>query len=519
MTQRIDSSGAAPPPAAREERIGLRAVATVFCATACTAMYAFTWNSVTVALPHMQGTFSATTDQIAWVVIAYVIGSSVVTGCVGWLSTRLGRKRLFLLSILGFIVTLAGCGMATSLWEEVFWRFAQGVVAAPMIPIGQSIAVAAFPRSRHGQATSLWALGFVSANVVAPVVGGILIEDWGWPWIFYFAIPAGVIGFAMTWFLVPWTEPEKAPLDWLGFTSLVIGIGVLQLMLARGERLDWFASGEIVIEATIAAVALYVFVVHTITGRNTFIDGRLFLNRNFALGQGFIFLIGAMMFLPLILLPLQLQQVGGYPPLETGYLMLPRGIGSIIGLTIMSQLREKVDPRPLLVLGIVGIAWPAWEMGHWTAALRPWDVTWTTFVQGLAAGFVWAPLNTLTLSRLKRRVQDQGFALFYLNFDIGYAIGTVAVIGVQVRSSQISHAELGAFVTPFNELLRHPGLAGAWDIASAPGLAALQGEIGRQATMIGYNNAFMAIAVTMAVLLPFIACFRHPRREPLPDGD
>ena len=130
---------------------------------------------------------------------------------------------------------------------------------------------------------------------------------------------------------------------------------------------------------------------------------------------------------------------------------------------------------------------------------------------------VWAPLNTLTLSRLKRRVQDQGFALFYLNFDIGYAIGTVAVIGVQVRSSQISHAELGAFVTPFNELLRHPGLAGAWDIASAPGLAALQGEIGRQATMIGYNNAFMAIAVTMAVLLPFIACFRHPRREPLPD--
>ena len=209
--------------------------------------------------------------------------------------------------------------------------------------------------------------------------------------------------------------------------------------------------------------------------------------------------------------------MGGYPPLETGYLMLPRGIGSIIGLTIMSQLRERIDPRPLLVLGIVGIAWPAWEMGHWTAALRPWDVTWTTFIQGLAAGFVWAPLNTLTLSRLERRVQDQGFALFYLNFDIGYAIGTAAVIGVQVHSSQVNHAELSAFITPFNELLRHPGLAGTWDIASTPGLAALQDEIGRQATMIGYNNAFMVIAVVMAVLLPFIVCFRHPRRVPLPN--
>ena len=509
---------AAEPPATDEpdghtevERVTPRAILIVFCATMCTAMYAFTWNSVSVALPYMQGTFSATTDQIAWVIIAYVIGASVVTGCVGWLSARFGRKQLFLFSIVGFIVTLVGCGMATTLWEEVFWRFAQGIIAAPLIPIGQSIAVAAFPRDRHGQAVSLWALGFVSANVISPVIGGILIEDWGWQWIFFFSIPAGVIGLIMSWFLVPWTPPEKKPMEWLGFTSLVVGIGTLQLMLARGERLEWFSSGEIMIEATIAAVALYVFITHTIIGKDTFIDGKLFLNRNFAMGQTFIFFIGAVMFLPLILLPLLLQQLGGYPALETGYLMLPRGLGSICGLLMMAQLRDRIDPRPLLMLGVIGIAWPAWEMGHWTADVRPWDVSWTTFIQGLAAGFIWAPLNTLTLSRLERRVQDQGFALFYLIFDVGSAIGTAAVIGVQAHYTQVNHEELNSFVHPFNEILRYPALADVWDTGSAVGLATLQGEISRQASMIGFNNAFMVIAIVMAALLPFILLFRNPK--------
>ncbi len=513
MSESVAPAGdaAVEPEAVEPDRITFRAITTVFCATMCTAMYAFTWNSVSVALPYMQGTFSATTDQIAWVIIAYVIGASVVTGCVGWLSARFGRKQLFLFSILGFIVTLFGCGMATTLWEEVFWRFAQGVIAAPLIPIGQSIAVAAFPRARHGQAISLWALGFVSANVISPVLGGILIEDWGWQWIFFFAVPAGVLGFVMSWFLVPWTPPEKKPLEWLGFLSLIIGVGTLQLMLARGERLDWFHSGEIIIEGIIAALALYIFVMHTILSKDTFIDGKLFRNRNFAMGQTFIFFIGAVMFLPLILLPLLLQQIGGYPALETGYLMLPRGLGSICGLTLMAYLRDRIDPRPLLFLGILGIAWPSWEMGHWTTEVRPWDVSYTTFVQGVAAGFIWAPLNTLTLSRLDRRVQDQGFALFYLIFDVGSAIGTAAVIGLQARYSQINHAELNEFVSPFNELLRYPHLSGVWDTSSAAGLATLQGEIGRQASMIGYNNAFMTIAMVMAVLLPFIFCFRHQR--------
>ncbi len=493
------------------ERITPRSIAIVLCATVCTAMFAFSWNSVTVALPYMQGSFSATTDQIAWVIIAYVIGASVVTGCTGWLSIRFGRKRLFLFSIAGFVVTLVGCGMATTLWEEVFWRFAQGLVAAPMMPIGQSIAVAAFPRTHHTQATSLWALGFVTANVISPVIGGFLIENWGWQWIFFAVIPVGIVGFVMSWILVPSSEPEKRRLDWLGFASLVIGVGVLQLVLARGARLDWFSSTEIIIETVVTLLALYIFIVHTLTGRDTFVDRRMFLDRNFAMGQALIFPLGAVMFLPVILLPLLLQQIGGYPAVEVGYLMLPRGLGSIIGLSLMSRLRERFDPRLMLIFGLIGVAWPSWEMGHWNADVPAWEVTWTTFIQGMSIAFIWAPLNALTLSRLERRTQDQGYALFYLFFDVGSSVGTAAVIGVQVETSQISHEELNTFITPFNELLRAPFIMGGWNMDSVEGLLMIQGEIMRQASMIGYNNAFLVVAGVLFLAVPCVIGFRKPR--------
>lgn len=504
-----DTPGAAAPP--DDDRITLKAVATVLVATASTGAYAFTWNSVTVALPQMQGSFSATTDQMAWVMIAFVLGSSMVTACIGWLSARLGRKQLFLLSVAGYTISLVGCGMATTLWSEVTWRFLQGVMGAPLVPLGQAIAVSAFPKSRHGQATSLWALGFVSANVISPVIGGTLIEEFGWPWVYYATIPLGLAVIAAGWVLVPNTERYPRRMDWIGFTSLIVGVGVLQLMLARGERLDWFASGEIIVEATITVLCLWIFLAHTITGRDTFIDGRLFLNRNFALGQGFIFMIGSVLFLPLLLLPLLLQQIGGYPAMETGLLMLPRGIGSIIGLTLMTQIRDRVDPRPLVLLGILGMAIPAWFMSGWTTEVRPIDVTVTTFIQGVATSFIWAPLNTLVLSRLDPRVQDQGYALYYLNFDLGSSIGTAAVIGLHARMAQVNHAVIGESVNPYNELFRYPEIYTVWDLGSVASLAALQHEIGRQATMIAYNGSFMVVAGVMLSLIPFIILFRHRR--------
>ena len=498
------------------DKLTLRGMMIALCATVSTGSYAFTWNSVGVALPQMQGSFSATTDQITWVAVSFVIGSAIMTGSIGWVSARFGRKNLFLFAIAGYAVTLVGCATATTLGGEVVWRFMQGLVGAPMLPLGQALAVNAFPRNRHGQATSLWALGFVSANVFAPIISGTLVEEYGWPWIFYVTIPVAVAAFIASWYLVPQSPRSPRPMDWTGFTALIVGVGMLQLVLARGQREDWFDSLEITVEGLIAAIAVYVLVVHTITAKRPFIERSLFRDGNYALGQIFIFTVGAVMFLPLLLQPLLMQQIAGYPPVETGYLLLPRGIGSVIGLLVMSQLRDRIDPRPIIFLGIVFTAVPAWYMSQWTVDVGTWDIAWPNFVQGCASSAIWAPLNRLVLANLDKRVQDQGYALFYLNFDLGSAMGTAAIIGLHARHSQVNHANLSEFINPFNELFRGGVGSGLWSITDSSGLAAIEHEITRQATMIAYNNSFLVIALSMAALIPFILLFRHRPDKPTP---
>ena len=281
-------------------------------------------------------------------------------------------------------------------------------------------------------------------------------------------------------------------------------------MVARGERLDWFASTEIIIEALVAGLALYIFLAHTFTTKEPFVDVGLLRDRNFSLGLLFIFLVGAVLFLPLLLLPLLLEQIGDYPALETGYLLLPRGIGSVLGLIVMSRIRDRVDPRPVLFFGLVAMAAVAWSMSRWTVDINPSVVAWTNFLQGCAIGAVWVPLSTLTLSRLKEKVQDQGYALFYLCFDIGSSVGTAAIFGLHARHIQINHATLMESVTPLNELFRHAGPTGLWDLTEASDLASLQIEITRQATMIAYNNSFLVVAIILVVLVPLIPLFRRP---------
>lgn len=487
-----------------------RRLLVTFCATCGTGLYSFTWNSVTVALPRMQGTFAATTDQIAWMVIAFIIGSVAMTASIGWFADRFGRRPLYLIAIAGFAVTLLGCGFATTIEQAVAWRFLQGLFGAALIPIGQLIAVSVWPPERHGQATSLWALGFVSANVIAPSIAGVIVEGLGWPWIFFITLPIAVAVFVASWILVPVTPRNQRPLDWVGFLTLIVGVSLLQLVLARGQRLDWFESTEVIIELGVAVVCLYVFVVHTITAKSPFFDRSLFVNRNFALGQVYIFLLGSVMFLPLLLLPLLLQQIAGYPVIDTGLLLLSRGVGSVIGLLLMAKLKGKTDPRPILVFGIMLTAYAAWSMSTWTVDVRAWDVVVSNFLHGVATGFIWAPLNILALSRLPPRVQDQGFSMFYLNFDVGYAIGTAVVIGMHARHSQINRAILAEHVSPFSGVI----IPEQWSLSDQAGLAAIQVEVERQATMIAFNNSFLVSAIALMVLVPFIFVFEFkPQHE------
>jgi len=498
----------APDIESSREVIQPRAYLIVFVATLSTAAYAFMWNSVTVALPHMMGAFAATTDQITWVMIAYIVGSAAATASVGWFTDRFGRRRVFLIAISGFAVSQLGCGMATSLEGEVFWRMVQGLSGAPLVPLGQILAVNALP-GRHTQATSLWAIGFIAANVISPTLAGYLIDWYGWPWIFYASIPVTLACLVAAYFFIPKTRHSARSMDWFGFFSLIVGLGVLQLMLARGERLDWFDSSEIVIELMIAGILLYLFAVHTRFARNPFIARELFLNWNFMLGLVFVFMVGCVLYLPMILLPLQLEQLAGYPPDAVGELMMARGVGTVISLSLMSQLRDRVDLRWLMLIGLTVTGTAIWSMSTWSAEVSPQHVMISNFIMGAATGFIWAPMNTMTLSHLPKHTQDQGFALFYLVFDVGNAIGTASFIAMHTRHSQIGHALLSEHVSPFRDAIRRSVMEGGnWGPQPLANLMSLENEINRQALAIAYNNSYFVAALVLAVMIPLILLYR-----------
>jgi DHA2 family multidrug resistance protein len=499
-----------PPADSKLPAIEPRAYLLVMVATLSTAAYAFMWNSVTVALPHMMGAFAATTDQISWVMIAYIVGSATATASVGWLVGRFGRRSVFLVAIAGFAVSQLGCGMATTLEGEVFWRLVQGVFGAPLVPLGQILAVNALP-GRHTQATSLWAIGFIAANVISPTLAGYLIDAYGWPSIFFASVPVTLVCLLAAWLYVPDSEHGSAYMDWFGFLTLIIGLAVLQLLLARGERLDWFESTEIVVELLVAGILLYLFAVHTRYARRPFIARELFLNWNFMLGLLFVFLVGCVLYLPMILLPLQLEQLGGYPPGAVGELMMARGIGTVLSLTLMSQLRDRFDLRWLMVVGLVVTGGAVWSMSLWSADVSPQLVIASNFMMGAATGSVWAPMNTMTLSHLPKRFQDQGFALFYLVFDVGNAIGTAVLIAMHTRHSQIGHALLSEQISPFRDVIRERLSSGdGRDRDSLQALMGIDSEISRQALAIAYNNSYLVAAMVLVAMIPLIFLYRKP---------
>jgi MFS transporter, DHA2 family, multidrug resistance protein len=499
---------------------GLRFVLLVGFATLATMAYDFTWTIVSIALPHMQGTFSTTSDQIAWVLIAFMLGSATATASAGWFSNRFGRKNLFLFATAGYTITLVGCGMSDSLIEITFWRFTQGLVGAPLIPLGQTIVVDAFPRHLHGKATSIWGIGVMLGSVAGPVGGGFLLQDYSWPWVFYVTIPIGIIAFIGTWFFVPNTPSDKsAKFDLFGFTTLVLGAGLLQLALARGEREDWFDSIEVILELSAAILFIYLFLVHTIFAKNPFVARSLFIDRNFVMGMLFVGIIGSIIVLPNFLLPLMLQQIAGYPPDETGRMMMFRGAGVLLGLIFVGQIAERFTPKTLIVVGVAFMAVPAWFMAQWTVEVRFNDVAWTGFVQGFGGAFIWVPISTLALSHLSGKTQDQGYSLFYLFFELGSSLGVAAIVGRHLRDTQINHAALTENIHPFNELFRYDAMERVFSARDPASLAAIEAEIGVQATMIAYNNAFLTTLILMLTLIPVLYVFKTGKKKPDKDPD
>ena len=401
-----------------------------------TVLYSIDWTIASVALPHMRGAFSATQDQISWVITSYIVASAIMIPTAGFMSARFGRKRVFVSAVAGFTLASMLCGLADSLATEVVARIAQGMSGAFLIPLSQAIVLDTYPPEDHTRMMGWWGVGSVFGPVIGPALGGYLTEYADWRWIFFINLPFGIIALIGVLAFLPETKREPGKkLDWFGFAVLALGLGALQMMLDRGERHDWFESAEIVIEAALGALGLYLFTAHSLTTRNPFLDPRLLLVRNFALGLAFVFLYGLLTLPPMVLMPTFMQDLRGMPVDTIGLLQAPRGFGLILSMFAGSTLTQVLGSRVLIGFGFGCLAVSGLEMSSWTMDVGEWPIVWTGFVQGVGAGIVWVPLQAVVFSQLAPGQRTEAASVLNLVRSVGSSIGVSVALTMLTRSA------------------------------------------------------------------------------------
>jgi DHA2 family multidrug resistance protein len=480
-----------------------------------TIMQALDATIANVALPRMQGTLSATQDEMGWVLTSYIVAAAITIPLTGWLSGEFGRRVVFLASIFIFTTASAMCGIAESLPQMVLFRFLQGVGGAALVPLSQAVLLDINSRQDLGRAMSIWGIGVTMGPIFGPALGGWLTEDYSWRWVFYINLPIGVLTFAGLFFALPESRnAQSSHFDFLGFSSLSVSVASLQLMLDRGQLLDWFSSREITLEAIIASMAFYIFLVHTFSYPRPFLNPALFMDRNFVASNIFIFLVGVILFATLALLPPMLQNQMQYPVILTGLVTAPRGIGTLLGMVIVGRLTTRVDVRVTIAVGLVLTAYSLWQMTRFSLLMDTWPILISGLVQGVGLGLVWVPISTVAFSTLPAAMRNEGTALFNLIRNIGSSVGISVVVFLLTQNTQRLHASLAEHITPYNAVSNPAANAAHVDIGTAKGLAGLNAMITDQAAMIAYIDDFRLMMVMTLVTIPLLLLIRGVKPEP-----
>ena len=497
-------------PAERAPAGGNRAAITVRVILA-TLMQALDTTIANVALPYMQGSVSASQDQIAWVLTSYIVAAAIMTPPTGFLAGRFGLKNLFLVAIAGFTVASMLCGMAQSLTQLVLFRVLQGAFGASLVPLSQTVLLGSYPRERQGFAMALFGIGVMIGPVLGPVLGGWLTENYSWRWVFYINLPIGILDLIGIMIFLPESPRDSsAKLDWFGFGTLSVAIGALQIMLDRGEQKDWFGSGEIIIEGVIAASAFYLFLVHTFTADKPFVRPSMFRDRNFTAGVLFISIVGLTYYASMALQPPYLQELMDYPVVTAGLVMGPRGIGTMVSMLIVGRLVGRTDTRILLFIGLCLTAWSFNAMTGWTPDVSQGAIIGVTMVQGFGLGFLFVPLSAATLSTLPLAERAEGAGLFSLSRNIGSSVGISIVNALLVQNTQANHAAIVPSVNAVNRAFENPLVAQAWNPLTAAGRAALDAVITRQAQIIAYIDDYKLLMIAALAVIPLLVVFKKP---------
>ena len=486
--------------------------AVLLTVTLATTLYATAILVVSVILPQMQGSLSATQDQIAWVVTFNILATAVVTPMSGWLEAKFGRRNVMVFCVGAFMVATALCGMAGSLAPLVFYRIAQGAFGAPLIPLAQATILDTFPKHEHQKATAIFGMAVVVGPIIGPTLGGYLAELHNWRWAFFMMVPAGVLAFAGLWVVLKDNRRQsQVRLDWTGFLSLSVAVIALQLMLDRGERHDWFNSPEIIVEACLGLIAFYLFMVHSLTAKRPFLNPRLLLNRNYSLGLVIVTIYGMLNFTPMILLPPMLQNLMGYPDAIIGTLLAYRGVGATVGF-FLAIFVGRLDPRIGITAGFVAQALSGWYMAGFDINVTSADIALTSFVQGVSVGLIWVPLTVATFASVRSEHLAETSAVYHLLRNIGSSVFISLSVTTVIRTANVNYAGMTEFITPYNEALLYSSILGHWRTDTTSGLVAISGEIERQALMIGYLNAFGLYTIASLSVLLLVFLVQPPHR-------
>ncbi len=475
-----------------------------------TIMQALDTTIANVALPYMQSSLSAAQDQINLVLTSYIVAAAIMMPATGWLAARLGRKNLFLISVVGFTIASVFCGLAMSLEQMVVYRLLQGVFGATLVPLSQAVLLDEYPREKHGSAMALWGVGVMVGPILGPTLGGWLTETYNWRWVFYINLPVGVLTFlGLSAYLHRATPQRGLYFDWFGFLTLAVAIGGLQMMLDRGEQLQWFDSPEIVTEAALSVLGAYLFLVHTFTARRPFLDLRLFRDRNFVTGLVFIFVVGVILLATLALLTPFLQTMLGYPVMTAGMLLAPRGVGTMIAMIIVGRLVNRIDPRWMVALGLGLTALALWQMSRFSLDVTAEMLVMSGVVQGLGLGFLFVPLSTMTFATLAPELRTSATALYSLSRNLGSSIGISVVIYLLGQYAGAAHANLAEFVQPFRAPMQ--ALPAALDPATTGGAALLDALVTKQAGLLAYLADFRLMLWVAIGALPLVLLMQRPR--------
>ncbi len=503
-----------PPSAAGPGTLSTqhRSIITV-CLMIATLMQALDSTIANVALPYMQGTLSASYDQITWVLTSYVVAAAIMTAPVGWLSERFGRKNLFILCLVGFTVTSMLCGIASSLPEMVVYRFVQGAFGAALVPLSQSTMLDIYPPAQRGMAMSIWGMGVMVGPILGPTLGGYLTFYYDWRYVFFVNLPFGIITVIGLVVFMPKRGAAargKSGFDWIGFLVLSLGLAALQIALDRGEELDWFSSSTIVICMVAATLGFYLFIVHMLTAETPFIPRAIFTDMNFNASLVSMFSVGIVLLASSALLAPYLENLGNFPVASAGLVLAPRGVGTMAAMLLAGRLSNKVDPRLLMLLGYILLALSIIMLEGWTPAVSESYMIETIIIQGAGLGFVFIPLQVVAFYTLKPALRTQGTSILSLMRNIGSAIGISITSALLDHQTHYEHAVLTQFITPFARPLQAGGtVTRLLAPGTAGGASLLNSIIDTQAQIIAYVDDYKLLLLTT---LPAVLCLLLMRR-------